>query len=114
MKFFIDTEFIERGSAYPISLVSIGIVADDGRAFYARSSEYDPGTASDWVKANVLPQVEGMMGLPLKTIAAGVLNFVGTETPEFWGYYCDYDWVVFCQMFGTMMDLPKRVAHVLQ
>ncbi|MFN6460834.1 MAG: 3'-5' exoribonuclease domain-containing protein [Nostoc sp. DedVER02] len=27
--------------------------------------------------------------------------------PEFWGYYADYDWVVFCQMFGTMMELPK-------
>jgi hypothetical protein len=26
--------------------------------------------------------------------------------PEFWGYYADYDWVVFCQLFGTMMDLP--------
>jgi hypothetical protein len=26
---------------------------------------------------------------------------------EIWGYYADYDWVVFCQLFGTMMDLPK-------
>ena len=26
---------------------------------------------------------------------------------EFYGYYSDYDWVVFCQLFGTMMDLPK-------
>ena len=27
--------------------------------------------------------------------------------PEFWAYYADYDWVVFCQLFGTMMDLPE-------
>lgn len=27
--------------------------------------------------------------------------------PEFWGYFADYDWVVFCQLFGTMMQLPK-------
>lgn len=27
--------------------------------------------------------------------------------PEFWGYYADYDWVAFCQLFGTMMELPK-------
>jgi hypothetical protein len=26
--------------------------------------------------------------------------------PELWGYYADYDHVVFCQLFGTMMDLP--------
>ena len=26
---------------------------------------------------------------------------------QFYGYYSDYDWVVFCQLFGTMMDLPN-------
>jgi hypothetical protein len=24
-----------------------------------------------------------------------------------WAYYGDYDWVVLCQLFGTMMDLPE-------
>ena len=36
-----------------------------------------------------------------------ILKFVGNEKPEFWAYYADYDWVVLCQLFGTMMDLPK-------
>jgi len=27
--------------------------------------------------------------------------------PEFYAYYADYDWVVFAQLFGKMMDLPK-------
>ena len=27
--------------------------------------------------------------------------------PEFYGYYCDYDWVLFCSLFGRMIDLPK-------
>jgi hypothetical protein len=27
--------------------------------------------------------------------------------PEFWGFYADYDWVVLCQLFGAMVDLPK-------
>jgi hypothetical protein len=27
--------------------------------------------------------------------------------PEFWAYYADYDWVVFCQLFGSMIDLPQ-------
>jgi hypothetical protein len=26
---------------------------------------------------------------------------------ELWGYYSAYDHVAFCQLFGTMMDLPK-------
>lgn len=29
------------------------------------------------------------------------------KRPEFWGEWCSYDWVAFCQLFGTMMDLPK-------
>jgi hypothetical protein len=31
----------------------------------------------------------------------------GDTRPEFWGYYADYDWVVFCWLYGTMMELPK-------
>jgi hypothetical protein len=27
--------------------------------------------------------------------------------PQFWGYYADYDWVAFCQLFGSMISLPK-------
>lgn len=27
--------------------------------------------------------------------------------PKFYGYYSDYDWVVFCWLFGKMIDLPK-------
>jgi hypothetical protein len=27
--------------------------------------------------------------------------------PIFYGYYADYDWVVFCQLFGKMVDLPE-------
>lgn len=26
---------------------------------------------------------------------------------EFYGYYADYDWVLFCSLFGRMIDLPK-------
>lgn len=27
--------------------------------------------------------------------------------PEFYAYYADYDWVVFCSLFGRMINLPK-------
>lgn len=26
---------------------------------------------------------------------------------DFYGYFSDYDWVLFCSLFGTMIDLPK-------
>ncbi len=117
MKYFIDTEFIESGPTRPIELISIGIVAEDGREFYAISSEFCASHASDWVRENVLAQLEGhdiQPRLKLWMIAERIKDFIWPiergeigEKPEFWGYYSDYDWVVFCQIFGTMMQLPK-------
>jgi hypothetical protein len=46
MKYWMDTEFIER--PYTIDLISIGLVAEDGREFYAESSEVDWTKASHW------------------------------------------------------------------
>lgn len=104
MKFFFDTEFIEDGKT--ITLLSIGIVSEDGRTYYAEPHETDQSRASAWVKENVIPFLTG----PRKSreeIRADILRFVGKDKPEFWAYYADYDWVVLCQLFGTMMDLPK-------
>jgi hypothetical protein len=112
MKFFLDTEFIERGNKYPVTLISIGIAAENGARMYAVSSEFDEADCNDWVKQNVLPELN-VWGerSTVSEIADWTRGFVAHNSagskPEFWGYYCDYDWVVFAQMFGTMMDLPK-------
>jgi hypothetical protein len=109
MRYFLDTEFIERGPQYPIELISLGIVREDESSFYAVSSEFRPEHANEWVKANVLAHLGNGHGrYPLAAIAQMVREFIGKDKkPEFWGYYADYDWVVFAQMFGTMMDLPE-------
>lgn len=110
MKFFLDTEFIERGPKYPVTLISIGIVDERGGRFYAVSSDFRQEDCSDWVKENVLPHLGDSPRLPLNDIAILVREWVDVQCeglkPEFWGYFADYDWVVFAQMFGTMMDLP--------
>lgn len=108
-RYFVDTEFIEDGKT--IDLISIAIVADDGRTFYAENMDCDLTRASDWVKENVLPHLSGSDWWMTKVaIAAGVKAFCDPELygkPEFWGYYADYDWVAICQLFGRMIDLPK-------
>jgi 3' exoribonuclease, RNase T-like len=118
MKYFLDTEFIESGPGKPIDLISIGIVAEDGRELYAINSDCPLDEANEWVKANVLPHLSprdpavfaGTVNCSLVSIARRVRWFCDVQKygkPEFWGYYADYDWVVFCQMFGSMIDLPK-------
>lgn len=55
MRYFYDTEFIDNGRI--IDLISIGVVAEDGREFYAVSTEFDPESAGRWVRHNVLPKL---------------------------------------------------------
>lgn len=59
-------------------------------------------------------------GYTEKQLKNNVLNFVYNEAadlganklksnkPKFYGYFCDYDWVVFCWLFGRMIDLPSN------
>ncbi len=110
MRYWYDTEFIESGPEHPIELISIGIVAEDGRELYLESADFDKGKANQWVRENVLPQLKGgEYRWPLRSIRVTLLDFFDIEDygkPELWGYYSAYDHVVFCQLFGTMMDLP--------
>lgn len=123
MRFWFDTEFIDDGQS--IDLISIGIVAEDGRRYYAVSLDANYDNAGEWVKANVLPLLpsrpetinysdpsvssrikeEGLLWRTRSQIAIDLLDFLGSS-PEMWAYFADYDWVVFCQIFGSMMDLP--------
>lgn len=191
MKYFIDTEFIEGsqtkrllsipiGKTKPtIDLISIGIVCEDGRYYYAISKDFnlkeawnriqlkeiDPIHKKDtneqryakeyWIRENVLKPIWEELrnkqnakridfdgnsrdnyfsynslkylikkyGKTNKQIAKEVKHFVAnrpiennkeqwildydTKDVQCYGYYADYDWVVFCWLFGRMIDLPK-------
>lgn len=105
MKIWFDTEFIEDGKT--IDLISIGMVREDGAKYYIENAECDLERASAWVKQNVLPHLAGGASrIRRYQIAEDIRNFAG-EKPEFWAYYADYDWVALCQLYGTMLDLPK-------
>ena len=116
MKIFIDTEFIERPCT--IDLLSIGLVTEDNRTLYLVNQDCNLDMASEWVTENVLKkmpeycsEVNAIRSVqnvwPRKNIAFQVLQFIGSDIPEFWGYFPSYDWVVFCWLFGPMAKLPK-------
>ena len=106
MRTWFDTEFIEDG--HTIDLISIDLVCEDGIAYYAECEECDLSRASDWVKANVIPHLHGGKSVVKRhIIAQEIVRIVGVN-PEFWAYYCSYDWVAMFQLFGTMMQLPKH------
>ncbi len=119
MKHYLDTEFIEKPGS--IQLVSIGIASEDGRTFYAENTSFDERDADDWVRKNVLSKLKWwphrapfksivnnkffeVYG-PITWIRDSVLEFI-EPNPVFYGYFADYDWVLFCWLFGKMIDLP--------
>jgi len=122
MRYFLDTEFHEDGPTKPIEIISLGLVAEDGRELYLENLDYDKTHANNWLKENVLPHLNPTFALGLGRFAPIITKFIQGVNfevvgepfdqrrhapPEFWGYYADYDWVVFCQLFGRMIDLPK-------
>ena len=114
MRYFYDTEFIEDGST--IELVSIGIVAEDGREFYAVSNEFDASRANEWVRDNVLsklPRASHPAWKPLRQIREEAHAFLaaGRGVPELWAWVGAYDHVVFAQLWGDMSGLPKDLPR---
>ena len=124
MRIAFDTEFIEDGKT--IDLISIGMVREDGAAYYAVNANMPVRRIRkhQWLMENVVPSLPRGHGdwrnhMPRRwlfdytdpavkhreQIAAEIVAFAG-DSPELWAWYADYDWVVLCQLFGTMMDLP--------
>lgn len=122
-----DTEFLEDGKT--IELISIGIVSEDGRAYYAVNSDMDWARILDhrWLQENVLPHLpcagEKRGGFvhrvldrtdsavkPKWVIANEVRDFLlADETPELWAYYAAYDHVALAQLWGPMINLPDGI-----
>lgn len=130
MKYFYDTEFLENGRT--IDLISIGIVAEDGREYYAVNSDMPVEwiQKEDWLMKNVWPSLplrgwkpsngyahsassgildtKSVLVKPRWVIANEVREFLLQDgTPELWADYAAYDHVVLCQLWGRMISLPK-------
>lgn len=122
-RFFFDTEFIEDGKT--IELISIGCVAEDYRdPYYACCLDTDLSRASPWVREHVIPHLPPYSDPAWRTkaqIREDLLTYwfgspqlarvKGMRDLEFWTYYGDYDWVVLCQLWGRMIDLPPGMPR---
>ena len=109
MRFFYDAEF--GVTAPEVTLVSVGVVAEDGREFYAVSSEFDPLRVHPWVRDNVLPQLPPVATWkPRSQIRDELLAFLGEE-PVLWAWYGAYDHVALCQLWGPMPALPRALPR---
>jgi 3' exoribonuclease, RNase T-like len=113
-RYFYDTEFIEDGTT--IELVSIGVACEDGREYYAISTEFDPKRAGKWVRRNVLDKMPSPSDPAWRSRTAirdEVAAFLasGAGDPELWAWYAAYDHVVLAQLWGAMPALPREIPR---
>ncbi|OBI52191.1 hypothetical protein A5707_12335 [Mycobacterium kyorinense] len=113
MRYFYDTEFIEDGRT--IDLISIGVVAENGREYYAVSTEFDPDRAGSWVRTHVLPKLPppaSQLWRSRARIRSDLEEFFGVDNDEpieLWAWVGAYDHVALCQLWGAMTDLPAAM-----
>jgi hypothetical protein len=118
-RYFYDCEFIEDGTL--IDLVSIGVVDEHGREYYAVSTEFDDSRAVPWVRRNVLDKLPSPADKAWRSrerIREELLDFLtepvrgGAATEiELWAWYAAYDHVALAQLWGAMPALPREIPR---
>lgn len=114
-RYFYDCEFIEDGRT--IDLVSIGVVADDGREYYAVSTEFDAGRAGPWVRRHVLPHLPKPADPVWRSRSAMRDELLAFFTApgrqvELWAWCAAYDHVALAQLWGAMPALPRAIPRL--
>lgn len=128
---FFDTEF--TGLHKDTTLISLGIVSDDGKKFYAEFNNYDESQCDEWIKNNVINNLHlGGMGdgisdideEPSGIMVRGNKNYVSKELKEWISQFdsiqfvsdvCHYDFVLLIDLLTggkTALDLPDNISAV--
>jgi hypothetical protein len=117
-RYFYDCEFIEDGRT--VDLVSIGVVDEFGREFYAVSTEFDDSKAIPWVRRNVLdklPSPSDKAWRSRERIRDDLYAFLmeplrgRDEQMELWAWFAAYDHVALAQLWGAMPALPREIPR---
>lgn len=125
MKIFFDTEF--TGLHKNTTLISIGMIAENGEKFYGEITDFDRSQCDEWIEQNVLKHLilygndkmaDEFGLLDGKTIIVGIKEDVSRELYKWLQNFeevqlvsdvCHYDMVLFIDLFGTAFDLPENV-----
>ena len=126
MKVFFDTEFtgLHKGS----TLISIGLIAENGREFYAEFCDYDNKQVDEWLQENVINNLKfkncenfinsnnidfiTMKGTKHDVGMALSDWFAGFNNVEMWTDCGAYDWVLFCDIFNHAFNIPNNIYYI--
>ena len=129
MKIFFDTEF--TGLHQNTTLISIGLVSENGKTFYAEFNDYDKSQVDEWLQENVINNLcyndvdvvinkshphkndDYVMKDDKESIAYSLQVWLSQfEKVEMWSDCLAYDWVLFNQLFGHAFNIPENVYYI--
>lgn len=121
MNVYFDTEFtgLHKGT----TLISIGLIASNGKKFYAEIVDYDRSQVNDWIKENVINNLWAVSKtidecskfeyyhLGTKEQIAQKLKewFLEFDSVQLISDVAHFDMVLLIDLFGGAFDLPKNV-----
>ncbi|WP_206099172.1 3'-5' exoribonuclease domain-containing protein [Paenibacillus xylanexedens] len=129
IKIFFDTEFtgLHKGT----TLISIGMVSEDGQQFYAELTDYDSSQIDSWLQENVLDNLlmndkhsaaevhngnsfwyKGNTEYVRIKLEKWLSHISGGEKIEIWSDCLSYDWVLFNHLFGHAFNIPDNVYYI--
>lgn len=120
MNVFFDTEF--TGLQKDTSLISIGLVSENGKIFYAEFTDYNKSQVDDWIQKNVIDNLyfnKGHEIIATDSYLSGTKHDIKVklkkwlsqfDTVELVSDVCHYDMMLFIDIFGSAWDLPKNVS----
>jgi hypothetical protein len=124
-KIFLDTEF--TGLHKNTTLISIGLVSECGKTFYAEFNDYNYAQVDDWIEDNVL---NNLLYKGIYQILEGTKQNVSYKSGkpnikekleewlaqfkevEIWSDCLAYDWVLFCDIFGNAFNIPENIYYI--
>lgn len=125
-KLFFDTEF--TGLHQNTTLISIGLISECGKTFYAELTDYDQTQIDDWLQKNVIEKLtlknkrlNEVYVITDKMTFKGDLKhlklalehyFKQFEQVEMWSDCLSYDWVLFNQIWGHAFSIPKNIFYI--
>lgn len=122
MLLFFDTEF--TGLHKDTTLISLGIISEDNKCFYAKLTDYDVTQVDDWISKNVIDKLEISEEIralydvyevegTTQEVKEALLYWIGSLDDTHFDLVsdvCHYDMVLFVNLFGTAFDLPEFIS----
>ncbi len=123
MKIFFDTEF--TGLHQHTTLISIGLISESDRTFYAEFNDYDETQLNDWLREHVISHLQFLdvqtaepkldfehhaMKASQSVVTASLSQWLAQFSAiEMWADCPAYDWVLFGALFGGSLSVPRQI-----